>query len=588
MNSGLVIKNNLSALNTGNTLNQNNASWEKGLRKVSSGMKINGAVDDSSGYAISEKMRERIRSLGQAKQNTDNGSALLKTAEGGLSSIKEIAARMKEMAINAANDTNSEVDREALDNELTQLKQQINDISSSLHFNNKMLLDGSLALHNSMENTPEGLVLRGLNTWWITEGLDLVKDSIGLDFSHSSVQEMSVELKNEGMTGTLAYVTTQYAGGTANKLTMTVNMDYFNQITNSDTNGSGAGGGLYLDRVIAHELTHAVMTSNMNAIGLPTWFMEGMAEAVHGADERVKGDLGAGNINNILNNLDNTVTGGVASPGYSAGYIAIRYLEKQCDSEVIKRLNKYIDENSADAGVALLDNALSIASFGKYNSSQALIDEIKGKFAPADGNLNAVLSALKRECDIDLNNADTGALTGSDANNGDPSTAESVISEDGPYGKVPVGVSKINGLTIHWPGIGGHFYGGLSLQSGVKSFDQMIIDMPRIDSNTLNIEHLSLRTQFSSQKAINKFDKALDVVTHQLTNVGAYQSRLEYTAANLTTSGENTTISESTIRDADMAKEMTGVTKANILKQTAQAMLQQANQNPQAIMSLIQ
>lgn len=98
----MVVKNNMSAVRTLNTLNNNSSALQKSLAKVSSGMKINSAKDDASGYAISERMRVQIRSLNQANQNTQNASSLIKTAEGAVSSTFEIVRTMKEKAIDAA------------------------------------------------------------------------------------------------------------------------------------------------------------------------------------------------------------------------------------------------------------------------------------------------------------------------------------------------------------------------------------------------------------------------------------------------------------------------------------------------------
>ena len=86
----MVVKNNMNAVSTLNTLNKNSAALTNSLQKVSSGMKINGAKDDASGYAISERMRVQIRSLDQANQNAQNGNSMLKTAEGAVSSTIEI------------------------------------------------------------------------------------------------------------------------------------------------------------------------------------------------------------------------------------------------------------------------------------------------------------------------------------------------------------------------------------------------------------------------------------------------------------------------------------------------------------------
>ena len=138
----MVVKNNMSALSTLNTLNKNSSALSKSLQKVSSGMKINSAADDASGYAISERMRVQIRSLDQANQNTQNGSSMMKVAEGAVSSTVDILKTLKEKAVNAANDSNTDSDRQTIQKELDQSIDQIND-NANVTFNGKYLIDGS-------------------------------------------------------------------------------------------------------------------------------------------------------------------------------------------------------------------------------------------------------------------------------------------------------------------------------------------------------------------------------------------------------------------------------------------------------------
>ncbi len=138
----MIVKNNMSAISTLNTLNKNSSALSKSLQKVSSGMKINSAADDASGYAISERMRVQIRSLDQANQNTQNGSSMMKVAEGAVSSTVDILKTLKEKVINAANDTNTDADRQTIQKELDQSIDQIDD-NANVTFNGKYLVDGS-------------------------------------------------------------------------------------------------------------------------------------------------------------------------------------------------------------------------------------------------------------------------------------------------------------------------------------------------------------------------------------------------------------------------------------------------------------
>ena len=138
----MVVKNNMSAVNTLNTLNKNQSELSKSLQKVSSGMKINSAGDDASGMAISERMRVQVRALDQDHANTDNGNAMMRTAEGAVQSTIEILKTLKEKAINAANDTNTDEDRAVIQKEIDRLIDQIDD-NALTTYNGKYLLDGT-------------------------------------------------------------------------------------------------------------------------------------------------------------------------------------------------------------------------------------------------------------------------------------------------------------------------------------------------------------------------------------------------------------------------------------------------------------
>ena len=141
----MIINHNISALNTYNRLMLNNTGVAKSLEKLSSGMRINRAADDAAGLAISEKMRSQIRGLDQAQRNAQDGISLIQTAEGALSETHSILQRMRELAVQAANDTYTSQDRQNIQAEIDQLTAEIDRISSSTQFNGKNLLDGSTA-----------------------------------------------------------------------------------------------------------------------------------------------------------------------------------------------------------------------------------------------------------------------------------------------------------------------------------------------------------------------------------------------------------------------------------------------------------
>ena len=172
----MVIKNNAAAQAALGELKKNNDKLGKDLKKVASGMKINGAADDASGYSISERMRVQLRGLNQDNANAQNASSLLKTADGAISSTVDLLKTMKEKAINAANDTNTDNDRATIQKEIDQSIDQLED-NANVTFNNKILFDGSADVATDVKQT----IVKGLNSEWIDASLQLIKDTYGID-----------------------------------------------------------------------------------------------------------------------------------------------------------------------------------------------------------------------------------------------------------------------------------------------------------------------------------------------------------------------------------------------------------------------
>ncbi|KNF09652.1 flagellin [Gottschalkia purinilytica] len=139
------INNNMLAINTNRQLGITGGYQSKSMEKLSSGLRINRAGDDAAGLSISEKMRAQVRGLNMASKNAQDGISLIQTAEGALTETHAILQRMRELAVQAANDTNETIDRTSIKDELTELSNEIDRIAKSTTFNEKKLLDGSLS-----------------------------------------------------------------------------------------------------------------------------------------------------------------------------------------------------------------------------------------------------------------------------------------------------------------------------------------------------------------------------------------------------------------------------------------------------------
>ena len=156
----MVVQHNLSAMNTNRQMGVVSSSLQKSTEKLSSGYKINRAGDDAAGLSISEKMRSQIRGLNKASSNAQDGISLIQVAEGALNETHSILQRMNELATQAANDTNTSVDRTAIKNEMDQLTSEINRIQSTTQFNTMNLLDGTFTSKNLQVGALSGQTIK--------------------------------------------------------------------------------------------------------------------------------------------------------------------------------------------------------------------------------------------------------------------------------------------------------------------------------------------------------------------------------------------------------------------------------------------
>lgn len=377
------INHNIAALNTYRQLSSNQATTSKSLEKLSSGLRINKAGDDAAGLAISEKMRGQIRGLDQASRNANDGISLIQTAEGALNETHSILQRMRELAVQSANDTATATDRTEIQKEVNQLIDEIDRISNDTEFNTQKLLNGTF----------NGKLQIGSN------------EGQAMDISIANLNSLNMGTKG-ATSATISTTSLDFTGAN----TMTLNIGDVTLAVDGDYSGDAAGFASLLNDTFANSTGVTVRASGTDII-----FESSSAF---------------------------TVTAGADTNGFLAA-------------------------GTASAGVTT----------------------------------GSAISTLK-----------DGLLSGT---------------------------------------------GGL-------------------------------QTQADASAAITSIDNAIQTVSGERSKLGGMQNRLEHTINNLGTTSENLTASESRIRDVDMAKEMMEFTKNNILSQAAQAMLAQANQQPQGVLQLLQ
>lgn len=189
------INTNLNAMTALNSATKNTALAGSSMEKLSSGLKINKAADNATGLAISEKMRSQIRGLDQASQNTQDGISVVQTAEGAIEEVGNIVQRMRELAVQGANETNTGSDRAKISEELTQLHEEIDRIAESTQFNGKDLLNGTntVRVENGHTIVQSGTANTATNEKVIIEVQD------GFDFDDLTDGDLKVKVTNKGI-----------------------------------------------------------------------------------------------------------------------------------------------------------------------------------------------------------------------------------------------------------------------------------------------------------------------------------------------------------------------------------------------------
>lgn len=550
----MQINTNSTALFVQRSLLGQQAHISVAMERLSSGLRINNAADDVAGVAISDRMTARIRSLSQASRNANDGVSMLQTADSALGDIGGLLQRIREIGVQAANDSYNASDRISMQREVNQLLQEIDRIAGKTEFNGKKLIDGATGIGGGGGDANETLVIDGLRGSWLRESEDLVKTYYGLEGNGTTFE---IILENDAVGGQLASVTSYYSGTAIQRHELRVDMADF---IPPDSMTSP----VLIDRVIAHEMVHGLMADNMYAINVPTWFKEGAAEFIHGADERVVGDL------TTVAAMTGAISGGAwaaDSLHYSSAYIAMRFLHEQASGGIKSIMSQLSSGASLDAAIA--------ATTG-YASAAAFLTDYTG--AAGQVYLQGLVSGGY------LTNADTGAIGGADADSGPVRTAQSVIPDTGGYTLDPLA-----GFTEVWPsgfdGASGGIVNLFDLQIGERAGDILTIGIGAASVAALDLSSISVAA--NPDTVIDKVDRALTYLNQQRGNVGASQNRLQHVIAANAINIETASDARSRILDADYAQETSQLVRRQILLQAGQSMLAQANTSPRQVLSLL-
>ena len=546
------IQHNIMAMNAYRNYTNNTSALSKNLEKLSSGYKINRAGDDAAGLAISEKMRAQITGLETAQKNAKDGISLVQTAEGALTEVHDMLNRMVELADQSANGTyDNETDRANLQKEVQQLKDEINRIADSANFNGIKLLDGSM--------DAEGIG-GGANMSVNFGSVTAYEAGVSNADPTFSVSLDGLSLKATASSGSLVLnvggqnITLNFSGATKGSA---VSLGSLSLVASSVT----LGGIKYDISVSQGSLTFEMASSVVLTAGMtlnPSF------------EVKVGNATGASIESGLINKGTQVITSGVIGGA----------------------------EKMATATFEITKDMLANGATIKIGDQTFTIDYSKSK-DEATGTTIGVKDLLTKDGQLDnaaidevitrITDAGKGNKLFTIGNNGNNQiTLQSKTGlNSATYATLDTADEIKKQVAVNAPTQPGK---ALTLQIGdtSDSFNRLSVSIQDMHVDSLGIEDLDISTQAGAQSAVDKIKAAINTVSSVRGTLGATQNRLDHTINNLSVMTENIQDAESTIRDTDVADEMMAYTKNNILIQSAQAMLAQANQVPQGVLQLLQ
>jgi flagellin len=521
-----VINTNIASLNSQRNLNTSQTSLNQALQRLSSGLRINSAKDDAAGLAIAERFTTQIRGLNQAARNANDGISLSQTAEGSLGELTNNLQRIRELAVQSANSTNSASDRAALDLEVQQRLAEVDRIATQTSFNGQKILDGSFgtAAFQVGANVGETITV-GLNT-------SMKAASIGSYVNQSGTTAVAVALAgavvNNTVTGTANAIT--YGGVSATAFDGT-NFSLNGTAVNNSANYVGTAAPTYQDATSAFAKAAAINASGVAGVTASASNTKAFAAAAGGA-------AGSSDF------LDIGATTTAASYTLSInGQAVITATADVSIDAAVQNINAY--QSTTGVVASKVGTTLQLQAADGRN---IVVDETFSATSAGAAGTNTVNSVFS----------------------GNVATAAGAFS-------LATGTETYRGqLTLQ--SSSGITLGGTQATAGFAT---------TLLAASSNLSAQSVTSVTNANNAILAVDAALSSVSTLRSTFGAIQNRFESTIANLQTTSENLSASRSRIQDTDFAQETAALTRGQILQQAGTAMLAQANSLPNGVLALL-
>ncbi len=559
--NNMVVQHNLKAMNSNRMLGVTQKAVAGSTEKLSSGYKINRAADNAAGLSISEKMRKQIRGLTQASANAEDGISSVQTAEGALQEVTDMLQRMNELAVQAANGTNSVTDRQYIQDEVDQLVTEIDRVAETTKFNETYLLKG-----DTTKDTNKVYTMNYSVTYTKNLGSNKAGVAKKIDYNNNdNLYMVSASIATATSTSPL----------TANVISKGDDVTKYLSAATEGDNATVTGATVDTKYIAFKnvELDSATMLFNDTANNVIV-AGDGTTAATQDKDTYI--------LDTETNEITRIATGSDLSK-------YLKNVEVNADGKKVdfaemkdqyRLLQVVADETGTVTGKALNDG---IGGAAELADTEFKVNESMQKLYDADGKEVSGV-ALNKYFDekgdykgglFSDSQATKAVLADGDAN----ATADNKIS--GFITKNTAEVTQDLSFSLH---VGADSARTNKIATNIQSMSSAALGINKLKSTAVGMVDAS---GDNATDAIDVIADALQKVSTQRSALGAVQNRLEHTIKNLDNVVENTTSAESAIRDTDMATEMVKYSNANILSQAGQSMLAQANQSNQGVLSLL-
>lgn len=586
------IAHNMLAMNADRQFNINKKRKEKSTEKLSSGFRVNRAADDAAGLSISEKMRWQIRGLEMASRNVQDGISILQVADGALGEVHSILDRMKELSVQAANDTNVEADRQAIQAEIDCLIEEIDRIGRETEFNTKKVFEGGyvdmLDANGNPVNVKEiqfkdlTLACTDITDYPFREGStgDYMKltayttggytqASWNLIFGNGSTSQSTIRLNYMDDNGDSV---TRYCDIENMPISNVQINDNGKECIRTFSYDAGNGAQVKLVQTIKVVDTAAQKYYDMNWKIANVGSKDVKAEFMFNADTAYNNDdhceeyfINNAKVNQFcMYSSDSKYLGQSGVSDYSTSPIAGTNSFSIIDADNALPFSEKVSWDGGDRPDTVL-----IGDWTQKTGEWSYYDNLSQHLGGSTNNKDLAFSLIWNK------NVAQGGQTEIKFKYGIEE-----IGNDGNVNTVPI--TYYSGSQVHTSNL------DLWIQSGAKSWDGFYITIGEMNSGVLGLKGLDVTSYQDASSAISYVDKAIGIISAQRTRIGAFTNRLEHSKMIADNTAENTQVAESRIRDTDMAKEMVRFSKESILENVGQAMMAQANKNQQSIINLLQ